>query len=402
MTSATARRLTAGAPAIAEAHFRAEADPYDPERNPDGYLNLGTAENRLVWDLLAPRLAACPPLTGDAARYGPLYGTPEFRRRVAAFLGPHVDPGDLVVVSGATAALDVVATALCDPGEVIVTPAPYYGAFDVDLAGRSGARLRPAAGGAFEIDPAAVACAITEARRDGLVVRAIAISSPHNPLGVVHPRQLLRELAQVAAELDVDVISDEIYANCVFGRTPFTPMAGLPGSPLPAHRVHTVWGFAKDFGLPGFKAGVLHTTDPAVRAAARELAYFAPLSTQTQSTLGELLGDAAWIAAFLAESADRLGRSYAAAAALLDAHAIEYVPAEAGFSIFARLSDAECPDEELRLWRELLERLRVSILPGRLFHCPRPGWFRVCHSVPAATVRTALTRVGAHLARAAR
>ena len=63
---------------------------------------------------------------------------------MAAFLtrtrGLPVAPDDLIIVSGATAALDIAATVLCDPGEAIIVPSPYYGAFDVDLAGRSSAR----------------------------------------------------------------------------------------------------------------------------------------------------------------------------------------------------------------------------------------------------------------------
>ena len=48
MVSKQAARMAADSPAIAVAHLRAEADPHDPERNPAGHANLGTAENRLT------------------------------------------------------------------------------------------------------------------------------------------------------------------------------------------------------------------------------------------------------------------------------------------------------------------------------------------------------------------
>jgi aspartate/methionine/tyrosine aminotransferase len=158
-----------------------------------------------------------------------------------------------------------------------------------------------------------------------------------------------------------------------------------------------VWGFAKDFGLPGFKAGVLHTTDPALRAAARALAYFAPVSTGTQAFLADLLADPARTAAFLAEGRRRLGASYAAAAAELDRHGLPYLPAEAGCSIWLDLS-ARLPEPgragERRLWRTVLDRLRVNLLPGEAFHAPRPGWFRLCHPLDAAVVAEAIARLG--------
>ncbi|MFJ5305303.1 aminotransferase class I/II-fold pyridoxal phosphate-dependent enzyme [Streptomyces sp. NPDC088350] len=396
--SRQAARLVDGSPAIAEAHFRAEASPYHPRLRPDGWLNLGTAENRLVQDLHTgppPR-----PLTARDTRYAPLYGTPDLRAHIARHLTDlgdrPVDPEDLVVVAGATAALDVVATALCDPGEAIVVPTPCYGAFATDLGGRSGARLLPAPPDAEDghgLSVRAVDRTLAEARRDGVDVRAVALASPANPTGEVHPPARLRELAEVAAHHGVDVVADEIYAGSVFGPRPFTSMRALAGHA----RVHTVWGFAKDFGLPGFKAGVLHTTDPEIRAAARALAYFAPVSTHTQAHLTDLLADPARVHAFLAENRRRLGASYARAAALLDAFGIPYAPAQAGCSVWADLG-GWLPRPgfagERALWREILDRTRVSILPGEAFHAPRPGWFRVCHSLDAALVEEALTRLG--------
>ena len=84
--SASAARLAANTPSIAAAHFRTEADPYHPAHNPGGYLNLGTAENRLVWDLLAPRLTAGRPLVASDVHYAPLHGRYELRRALASLL----------------------------------------------------------------------------------------------------------------------------------------------------------------------------------------------------------------------------------------------------------------------------------------------------------------------------
>ncbi|WP_035848762.1 aminotransferase class I/II-fold pyridoxal phosphate-dependent enzyme [Kitasatospora azatica] len=399
MVSRTAAALTAATPAIAEAHFRAEAFPYHPVSRPDGYLNLGTAENRLLGDLLDRLAAELPPFSEPDTRYAPLHGTPLLRERIAQLLTAcyrsPVDPENLVLVSGATAALDVIASALCDPGEAIVLPAPYYGAFDTDLGGRSGARLIPAplsSANGFALDLAPVERALCLARRTGATVRAIALASPANPLGQVYPAEHLHELARLAEEYGVDLIGDQIYAHSVFGPRPFTALETL-GSP----RVHTVWGFAKDFGLPGFKAGVLHTTDPEVRAAARALAYFAPVSTGTQAVLTQLLADPDRTAGFLAENRRRLAASCAATVEQLARHGIGHVPAEAGCSLWIDLRD-RLPEPgfvgERQLWRTIADRLRVNILPGEAFHSPEPGWFRLCHPLDASVVAEAVARLG--------
>ena len=405
MASERARLLAAqGTPPIAAAHFRAQARPYHPELRPDGYLNLGTAENRLVWDLLEPVLTGPRAVTAEDTHYGMVYGTPDLRERAADLLARTrsvpVDPEDLIVVSGASTALDIAAAVCCDPGDAIIIPAPYYSGFDADLTGRSGARLVQAPGAqetGFRMSAVAVEDAVRRTRASGIRPRALALCSPTNPIGQVHTPQELRDVLAVAAEHDLDVITDEIYANGVFGPTAFTGVYGLPGSPLPSERVHTVWGFAKDFGVSGLKAGVLHTTGEPARTAARELAYFAPVSTDTQALLCSLLADTAWTDAFLATSRSRLRESYLHLAGLLDGSGIPYAPAEAGFSVWADLrrglSEPGFPGEN-RLWRTLIEEARVSILPGAVFHSPEPGWFRICHPTDPGTVAEAVHRIG--------
>jgi aspartate/methionine/tyrosine aminotransferase len=412
MVSRAAARLSAATPVIADAHFRAEADPYHPVSNVDGYVNLGTAESRLTWDLLAPRLTAPRALRPQDVHYGHLHGTGDLRTLIAELLGPAwrrpVDPDDLIVVSGATSALDIAATVLCDPGEVIVVPAPYYSAFEVDLAGRSGARLVPApmsGADGFALDPSIVDRMLAGLRRDGVAVRAVAVSSPANPHGHVPGAGVLRELLRVARAHDVDVIADEIYAHSVFGPDRFVGVRDPLVDGDFGDRVHVVWGFAKDFGLSGLKVGVLHTTDPRVRAAARALAYFAPVSTDTQALLRDLLADTAWVRAYLTESRARLAASYRATAGLLTASGIRFVPPAAGFSFWLDLRDrlgrADFAAEH-ELWRRVFDGAKVNILPGAAFGAPEPGWFRLCHAVDPTMVHQGITRLAAVLASAGR
>jgi aspartate/methionine/tyrosine aminotransferase len=401
MTSRAAARLAAGSPVIAGAHFEAEADPFHPVDNPSGHVNLGTAENRLLEDLLHPFLTA--PRPSADTRYALPHGTTGLRAAVARLLGrawrTAVDPDDLVITAGATAALDIAATVTCDPGDVIVVPAPYYSAFAGDLTDRSGARLVPAPTSpdtGFALDADVVDRTVRDLRREGATVRAVALSSPANPHGAVYSAAVLRDLLRVAAAHDLDVISDEIHAHCAFGPEPFVSV--LDPEVLDAgadpDRVHVIWGFAKDFGLSGLKVGVLRPGRPA-RDAARALAYFATVSTDTQALLCDLLSDDERVAALLAENRRRLADSHAHAASLLAAHDIRHVPASAGLSLWLDLRDRL--DEptfaaEDRLWRRT-RAAKVNVLPGSAFGAPEPGWFRLCHAVPADLVTTGIDRL---------
>ena len=121
-----------------QVYARLAAEPWSPT-DPDGYVNLGTAENHLLFDLLAPRLAAARTVTAADTEYQLMQGMPSFRAELARFLGRQrgvaVDPEHLVVFGGSTGALDAVAYALCDPGDGIVIPTPYYSRLDDVLAG---------------------------------------------------------------------------------------------------------------------------------------------------------------------------------------------------------------------------------------------------------------------------
>ena len=399
MTSRAAARPAAGAPVIATAHFEAEADPFHPVDNPTGHVNLGTAENRLLEDALRPFLTS--PRPPADTRYGLPHGTTGLRAAVARLLGgtwrTEVDPDDLVITAGATAALDIAATVTCDPGDVIVVPAPYYSAFAGDLTDRSGARLVPAPTSpdtGFALDPGAVDRTVRDLRREGATVRAVAFSSPANPHGAVSSAPVLRDLLRVAAEHDLDVISDEIHAHCVFGPDPFVSVLDPEVVGAHADRVHVIWGFAKDFGLSGLKVGVLRPARP-TRDAARALAYFATVSTDTQALLRDLLSDDARVTSLLAENRRLLADAHAHAASLLAAHGIRHVPASAGLSLWVdlrdRLDEPTFAAEE-RLWRRT-RRARVNVLPGSAFGAPEPGWFRVCVAVPADLVTTGIDRL---------
>jgi hypothetical protein len=279
-------------------------------------------------------------------------------------------------------------------------PAPYTAAFLGHGAGRAGAGRgppRPDHTGQFRMSPAAVDAAIGRARRDGHTVRAIALASPSNPVGHVHPAPALRELAELARARDVDIITDEIYAGSVFDPAGFASLADPAANPAHRERTHLVWGFAKDFGLPGLKVGVLYSPDPEVVAAARAMAYFAPVSTDTQALLADLLEDRSWVEWFTAEARARLVGSYQRCVALLEAADIPYLPAEAGFSIWADLRkwlSEPAFDGERSLWNKLVEATRVNIMPGEAFACPEPGWFRICHTTDPAHLATGIARLG--------
>ncbi|KNX38152.1 aminotransferase class I/II-fold pyridoxal phosphate-dependent enzyme [Luteipulveratus halotolerans] len=401
--STRAARMVGEPSHLVEAHTTAVADPFDPQRNPQGYVNLGTAENELVSDLLLPRLRAAREVVASDTHYGSLHGTDEFRSAVADLLTSHagrpVDGSRLVAMSGTSAVLDALAYALCEEGEAVVVPAPFYGGFDVDFTARARARLVPAplsSGDGFALSARAVTDAVEQARAAGTTVPAVALISPHNPTGRVYAADALREVVDATRALGVHLVVDEIYARSVFGDVVFTSALSFEDE-----HVHVVWGFAKDFALSGYKVGLLHTRHDDVLAAVTAQAYLSPVSNDVQRTLVGLLGDARWVADFTAESARRLAVSHALVVDRLAELGVETAGAQAGvfawIDLRAQLTEQTWAAERA-LWSKLFDDAHINIAAGELFHGDEPGWFRITHAADPVHVTEALDRLGRVLA----
>ncbi|QNE18436.1 aminotransferase class I/II-fold pyridoxal phosphate-dependent enzyme [Kribbella qitaiheensis] len=371
------------------------ADPWSAD-NPDGYIDLGTAENRLVFDLLEPRLTAPRRVTAEDTQYQELAGSLPFRVELARFLtglqGVEVDAGELVVLAGVGPVLEALAYALCDPGEAIVVPAPYFPGVDGAFGGRAGVRVIPAQPGPdFVLSAEAVDAAITEALDRGERPRAVCLLSPGNPLGLVYDAGTLQALADVAARHNLHLIVDEIYAGSVHDGS-FVSASRLK---FPADRLHLAWGFAKDFGLSGYKVGVLQTRNPDVRTIAERLGRFATPSSDTQVLLRDLLADTAWTDAFLTESRSRLATAYRRTTEALDAAGLSYLPATAGLFLYLDLRQF-LPEPTFEAESTLATRIftdaRLHLPAGATFHTPTPGYYRLCFTTTPA-VPTAITRL---------
>lgn len=275
-------------------HFARSADPWHPEHNPRGYLGLCVAENRLVWDLLEPRVTARREVPGRAFGYDAMIGSADFRERLARFLsrrilGRMVQADHLAVLAGAGSVLELLFWALADPGEAVLVPTPSYAGFWADLETRDALRIVPVhcpAADGFRLTPERLDVALASADRP---VRALLWTNPDNPRGTVATDEEVAAVVGWTHSRGLHLVCDEIHAVSVHNGTPFTSVASLSGALGPD--VHTVWAFSKDFAASGLRCGVLVTENEDVLRAVDGLAYWACCSGDTQWLLGELIRD---------------------------------------------------------------------------------------------------------------
>jgi N-succinyldiaminopimelate aminotransferase len=218
--------------------------------------------------------AAAAVLDGRGNQYPPGSGIPELRQAVAVhqkrFYGFDLDPDrEVLVTVGATEAIAASLLALVEPGDEVIAFEPYYDSYQACVAMAGGVRvpvtLRPPD---FRPDLAELRAAITPR------TRLILLNSPHNPTGAVFSRGELTQIAALACEHDLLVISDEVYEHMVF-EGEHVPVASLPGM---AGRTVTISSAAKTFSFTGWKVGWVTGTPAlvtAVRTAKQFLTYVA-------------------------------------------------------------------------------------------------------------------------------
>jgi N-succinyldiaminopimelate aminotransferase len=188
---------------------------------------------------------------GRGNQYPPPHGLPLLREAIAQhqsrFYGLTPDPAtEVVVATGASEVISSTLLALVDEGDEVVVFEPWFDVYAAGISLARGTRVGVSMWGpGLRPDLDALRRAVTPR------TRLILLNSPHNPTGTVFTRAELEEVARIAIENDVLVLSDEAYEHLWF-ETPHLPIATLPGM---WERTVTVGSGGKTFSFTGWKVG---------------------------------------------------------------------------------------------------------------------------------------------------
>ena len=203
-------------------------------------------------DFPAPEIlkeAACAAIRADINQYAVTWGTPRFRRALAAkyaqLYGMDVDEArEITVTCGATEAAVAVLLATVNPGDEVIVFEPFYENYGPDaiLSGGQPVLVPVESSGPLDMDRIRSAFNAS--------TRAIVLNTPNNPTGRVFSRAELEAIAQLCIEYDVLAITDEIYEHILY-EGQHIPMATLPGM---RERTITISGASKTFSVTGWRA----------------------------------------------------------------------------------------------------------------------------------------------------
>ncbi len=244
---------------------------FDIVASRDDVISLGVGEPDFPtpWKICDAVLGG---LRQGRTSYTSNYGMRELREAIAedtsARYGVEYDPGSqILITSGVSEAMDLVMRAMLDAGDQVIVPEPCYVSYKpcVVFAGGKPVTVATRADDQFKLRPAAVREAVTDR------TTALLISYPNNPTGAVMSREELGEIAEVAAERDLVVISDEIYGHLTYDGV-HTCFASLPGM---KERTVVLNGFSKAYAMTGWRVGYACGPPEIVEAMTRIHSYTA-------------------------------------------------------------------------------------------------------------------------------
>ena len=299
-------------------------------------------------------------------QYPPLIGQTDLRAAVAEhamrFYGMDYDPdSEVLVTAGATEAIAGAVFGLCDHGDEVITFEPTYDSYGANIA-MAGATKRVVLLDApdYELNIEALKAHVN------VRTQAIILNTPHNPTGKVFSRDELTQIASVAIENDLVIISDEVYEHMVFEGEHIS-IASLPGM---RERTITIGSAGKSFSFTGWKIGWLTAPKPlrdAVLVAKQFLTFVNGAPFQPAVAVGLRLGDDYYDSL---QNELLVKRDYLASA--LEGYGFNVLTTQGTYFLTADISNADSawnmPNTSIEFCLALPERAGVVAVPSEVFY----------------------------------
>jgi aspartate aminotransferase len=307
-------------------------------------------------------------------RYSPTSGLPELREAIAHKTkrdsGVDCASAQVLVTNGGKHAVYNTFQVLCDPGDEVLLPAPYWTSYPetIALGGGVPVELPTTEADGFRVTIEQLEAACTSR------TKALLFVSPSNPTGAVYPPAEVEAIGRWAVERGIWVITDEIYEHLTYDDNVFSSMPALV--PELADRCVILNGVAKTYAMTGWRVGWMIAPVDIINAA-----------TNLQSHSTSNVANVSQVAALAAVSGD-----LDAVATMRDAFArrgrmmYELLSGIPGVSCLAPQGAFYCfpsflgvlgreiagrtPNDTLELCELLLDVARVAVVPGEAFGAP--------------------------------
>ena len=314
--------------------------------------------------------------------YTSAQGDAAVREAIAGYIrkthGVEADANYIYMTCGAAASLTISLSAICVPGDEVITFAPYFTEYKV-FSETAGAKLiaLDSDPDTFQIDLYKLEEAINER------TAAVLINSPNNPSGVVYREETIIRLAQILCNKSAQfgktiyLITDEPYRELVYG--------GVTVPYLTKYYPHTVvcYSYSKSLSLPGERIGYVFVNPSADHAkelylavcgAGRALGYVCAPSL-FQKMIARCQGVTSDVSVY--------ERNRDLLAGALTQYGFSCVRPDGAFYLFVR-----SPEPDANVFCERAKQFNLLLVPGDDFGCK--GYVRIAYCVSPAMIERSL------------
>ena len=308
------------------------------------------------------KAAAMGALEAGFTKYTPSSGIPELRQAIAEKLkadnGLDYKPSQIIVNCGAKHSCFNAMLAVLNPGDEVLIPAPYWLSYP-EMARVIGAEpyiVTTNAETGYKLTPDLFRENISPS------TKMVILNSPGNPTGSVYTEAELVELAEIALEEEIYILSDEIYEKLIYGNAKHISVAGFGKSIY--NITLTVNGFSKAYAMTGWRLGYVAAPEPIAAAidSIQSHSTSNPTSFAQKGALAALRGPQDCVEAMREEFNTRRQR-------ILELlHGVDGVKVSeplGAFYVLPDISQFRLTSQEFA--EKLLDKHQVAVVPGAAF-----------------------------------
>lgn len=337
----------------------------------------------------------------SAQGYSDSKGLLSARRAVAQYFEQKnfvgVDIEDIYLGNGVSELIVMALQALLDNGDEVLIPTPDYPLWTaaVSLAGGRPVHYLCDEQAGWWPDLADVAAKITDR------TRALVVINPNNPTGAVYPDEVLAQLAELARQHDLVIMSDEIYDKILYGDATHTSTATF----APDLLCLTFNGLSKAYRLAGFRSGWMGLSGPKAQARSyiEGLDILANMrlcpNVPSQHAIATALGGHQSIADLVLPGGRLREQRDLAYDLLTQIPGVSCAKPDGALYLFPRLDPAvHAIVDDQRFALDLLLEQKLLVVQGTGFNWVRPDHFRLVTLPPVADLEDAMGRLEKFLA----
>ncbi len=339
--------------------------------------------------------AAVDALAKGFTKYTPSAGIPALKKAISEKFkrDNNLDyaPNQIIVSCGGKHSLYNVFQALCNEGDEVIIPSPYWVSYpeQAKLAGAKPVIIETTDENGFSPTPEQIKAAITPR------TKLFILNSPSNPTGAMWPRETIEALAELAVTHNFYVVSDEIYEKITYDGNQSVSIATF--APEVKKRVITVNGVSKTYSMTGWRIGYAAAEPEIVAAMGRlqDAVTSNPTSIAQYATLAALNGPQDFLNDWVAEF-DRRRR--------VITDGLNAIPGitcrlpEGAFYVFPNISGTlgkRYGDKTLYTGDDftdfLLSEAQVAVVPGAGFGAP--NYMRLSYATSMDNIRRGIARI---------